>query len=128
MGYDDFKEQFVEDVKERIADKGLKADTRTVEKVNETYEGLTITPEGSNIGMNLNIDRFYASYENGVDYEDLVSNALDVIDRAIDKMPQINTNDFMDYDKMKDKLVMEVVSAEANADILILTFMTAFVL
>ena len=118
MGYDDFKEQFVEDVKERIADKGLKADTRTVEKVNETYESLTITPEGSNIGMNLNIDRFYASYENGVDYEDLVSNALDVIDRAIDKMPQINTNDFMDYDKMKDKLVMEVVSAEANADIL----------
>ena len=42
MGYDDFKEQFVEDVKERIADKGLKADTRTVEKVNETYEGLTV--------------------------------------------------------------------------------------
>ena len=36
------------------------------------------------------------------------------IDRAIDKMPQINTNDFMDYDKMKDKLVMEVVSAEAK--------------
>ncbi len=33
--------------------------------------------------MNLNIDRFYSSYEDGVDYEVLVNNAMDVIDRGI---------------------------------------------
>lgn len=118
MGYDEFKEKFVEDVKERIADKGLTADVRTVEKVNETYEALSVTPEGGNIGMNLNIDRFYSSYEDGVDYEDLVNNAMDVIDRGISNIPDLDVNKFTDYEQMKDKLVMEVVSAETNAAIL----------
>ncbi len=118
MEFDVFMEAFAEDVKERISDRGFDINIRTVEKMNESYEALTVTPEGSNIGMNINLDRFFDSYEEGVDYNELIDKAVDVIDHAIEKMPNIDVNDLTDYEKMKSTLVMEVVSAETNAEVL----------
>ena len=37
----------------------------TVNKLNESYEAVTVTPEGSNIGVNIGIDKFYDAMENG---------------------------------------------------------------
>ncbi len=117
MGFDEFKEQFSADLKERIGD-DKEIGFRTVEKVNEKYEAITVTPEGSNIGMNLNLDRFYGEYENGVDYNELVDKAAAVVDHGIENIPCFDADSFIDYEQMKDKLVMEVVSAKTNAAIL----------
>ena len=52
MDFEDFKEQFTEDVGKVLYDRGIDAavTTNTVEKMNESYEALTITPEGSHVG------------------------------------------------------------------------------
>ena len=52
-------------IKERLYERGneVSISVNTVEKMNETYEAITVTPEGSNIGMNLNLTVFVEAYE-----------------------------------------------------------------
>jgi len=50
MDYESFKEKFVEDLKDRLDEQGadVKISVNTVNKLNESYEAVTFTPEGSN--------------------------------------------------------------------------------
>ena len=66
MDYESFKEKFVEDLKDRLDEQGadVKVSVNTVNKLNESYEAVTVTPEGSNIGVNIGIDKFYDAMEN----------------------------------------------------------------
>lgn len=120
MDYENFKEKLIEDIKERIEDAGInaKVETNTVNKLNESYDAITITPESSNIGMNLPVEKFYGAMEDGRSYEEIVDKAMEVIDKGITDAPQFNVEDITDYSKMKDKLAMEVVSIEANKEML----------
>ena len=120
MTYEEFKDQFTEDVKQALKDAGIdaKVSTNTVNKMNESYEAMTITPEGSNIGVNVNMEKFFEAYENGTDYDSVVAKAVDVIEGGFANQPTVDVASLTDYDQMKDKLVMEVVSAEANAEML----------
>ena len=61
MDYENFKEQFVADVKDRLAEQGadVKVSVNEVNKLNESYEAITVTPEGSNIGVNMSLELFY---------------------------------------------------------------------
>ena len=92
--------------------------TNTVEKMNESYEALTITPEGSHVGVDLNMDRFFEAYENGIPYDEVVNKATDVAEQGIKESPAVDIASLTNYDIMKEKLAMEVVSIEANADLL----------
>ena len=67
MDFNEFKEQFTEDVKQGLADAGIdaKISINTVEKMNETYEAMTVTPEGSNVGVNVNMEKFFEASEKG---------------------------------------------------------------
>lgn len=120
MDFEEFKEQFTEDVKQGLADAGIdaKVSINTVEKMNESYEAMTVTPEGSNVGVNVNMEKFFEAYENGTPYEDVVDKAVNVVEGGFANQPTVDVAALTDYDQMKDKLVMEVVSAEANADML----------
>ena len=120
MNFDEFKDQFTEDVEQALKDAGIdaKVSTNTVEKMNESYEAMTITPEGSNVGVNVNMEKFFEAYENGSDYDSVVAKAVDVVESGFANQPAIDVAALTDYSQMKDKLVMEVVSAEANAEML----------
>ena len=60
MNYEEFKNEFVDALQERLYESGneVSIHVNTAEKMNETYEAITITPAGSNIGMNLNLEVF----------------------------------------------------------------------
>ena len=120
MDYEKFKEQFVADVKDRLAEQGadVKVSVNEVNKLNESYEAITVTPEGSNIGVNMSLEKFYDAVQDGTPYDSVVDKAVDVINNGIDKRPEIDVESLTDYSQMKEKLAMEVVSAEANKDML----------
>jgi len=120
MDYENFKEQFVADVKDRLAEQGadVKVSVNEVNKLNESYEAITVTPEGSNIGVNMSLEKFYDAVQDGTPYDSVVAKAVDVINNGIDKRPEIDVAALTDYSQMKEKLAMEVVSAEANKDML----------
>ena len=121
MEYESFKEQFAEAVQQAFYEKGIddvNIDIRRVDKMNESYDSITVTPEGSNVGVNMNINHFYEGIEAGVDFNEVVDKAVDTIQNGLDKRPTVDVEALMDYDNMKGKLAMEVVSTERNADIL----------
>ena len=120
MNYEEFKEQFVKDVKQQLEDNGITAQvgTHEVSKLNDSYEAITVTTEDSNIGVNVNMDKFFEAYENGVDYETVISRALEVVQRGIDEKPTVDVASLTDYSQMKERLVMEVVSIKINEEML----------
>ena len=120
MDYESFKEQFVEDVKDRLYEQGAEVNVTVheVNKLNESYEAITVTPEGSNIGVNIGIDKFYDAIENGRPYDEVVDKAVEVINNGISQRPDFDIDSLTDYSKMKETLAMEVVSAEANQEML----------
>ena len=82
MDYENFKEQFVEDVRDRLYEQGAEVDlsVHTVNKLNESYEAITVTPEGSNIGVNIGIDKFYDAVErNDLKKTSKTSDAVEIL-------------------------------------------------
>ena len=120
MDFENFKEHFTEDVAQALYERGIEASvtTNTVEKMNETYEAFTVTPEGSNVGVNLNMERFFEAYEDGVPYSEVVQRATDIAEQGVKESPNVDIANLTNYDFMKEKLAMEVVSVETNADML----------
>ena len=121
MDYEQFKENFMKDVKDELAERGIgnvSISTQEVQKVNESYDAMTVTPEGGNIGVNLNLANFYQADKDDIEYGDIVTKAADTIEKAFGQAPTIDVASLTDYEQMKDKLVMEVVSTESNAEVL----------
>lgn len=121
MNYSKFKESFIEDVKKELYESGIAAveiTTYQLEKMNEAYEAMSVRPEGGNIGVNFRIENYFNSYGNGIPYKEVVEKAVSDIDEAIIDMPEFDLKLLGDYEKVKEKLSLEVVSAERNAEIL----------
>ena len=120
MDYESFKEQFVDDVKNKLYEQGSEAEitVNPVNKLNEHYEAMTVKPEGDRVGVNLGLDKFYEAVENGTPYDVVVDKAVQTIHDGIENRPDFDLDSLTDYSKMKDKLVLEVVSAETNKDLL----------
>jgi hypothetical protein len=93
MNFEDFKENFSSDVKDTLERRNgieYEVDARTVEKMNSTYEALTVKPEGSVIGVNLNLTDIYKELENGADYVVLASKSADLAAEAIENRPDFD--------------------------------------
>ncbi len=120
MGYETFKEKLVEDLRDRLYEQGAEVDisVTTVNKLNESYEAITVRPENSNIGVNVGINKLYAGVENGLSYEEVMDKAAEMISNGINEPPGFDLESLGDYSRMKEKLAMEVVSSETNKEML----------
>ena len=121
MDFEEFKRNFQDDLQDRLSDRGfddLKVESMPVEKLNGSYEGLIVKTEGSCIGVNANMTAMFQSYEDGAAYDKVVDRAADMIEQGLNNAPNIEIAKFTDYDQMKNKLAMEVVSSDRNADML----------
>lgn len=121
MNFDEFKEELKREVGKELYEKGLgecELETKTVNKMNTSYEALTIKPESADVGISLNVDELYQKYDNGSSFATLVKQAAEMAASRLEDAPNFDINSFYDYDKMKQTLSMEIVSAERNAELL----------
>ena len=121
MDYETFKQEFAEDIKEKLSQKGygeVETSFHNIEKTNQNYEAISVVPAGGNIGVNYNIENAFASYEHSGDYEGVLASATGAIASGLDQVPVVNVNALMNYEIMKEKLSVEVISAEANEELL----------
>ena len=114
------EEQLKEDLGQMLEAHGIKADLSEhhVEKLNASYDALSVMPEGSRIGVNANLSAICEAIDDGQSYSEVVARAADSIIAGIENTPEINVEDLTNYDEMKSKLAMEVVSADRNAEML----------
>ncbi len=115
MNYEEFKKVLTD----ALTEEGFETEERHVTKCNVSYDALSVRAVDSNVGINLNLDDFYKKYEENEDLDAIVENALDIVHKSIADVPfQSEVANLNDYSKMKDKLSIEVISAEANKDLL----------
>lgn len=120
MNEEQLKERIKEDIGQMLEAHGIKVDLSEyhVEKLNVSYDALSVTPEGSRIGVNANLSAICEAIDDGQSYSEVVARAADSIIAGIENTPEINVEDLTNYDEMKSKLAMEVVSADRNAEML----------
>ena len=120
MDYNTFKNTFTEDVKRTFTEKGknMEFSTESITKLNERYDALTVKPADSNVGVNINLNSCYKAIESGHVYGDVLEDAIDMVLNALNTKPQLDISSLTDYNAMKSKLTVEVVSAERNRELL----------
>ena len=98
MNYETFKDELVEEVKAALYERDIAAEisTTVVEKMNQTYD----------------------SYERGVEFEEIVERVTDEIEKHLPTMPMVDVEQLTNYEKMKERISMEVVGYERNAEML----------
>ena len=89
-----------------------------VEKLQgESYVGLSIRPEGSNAAVTMNLHELFDQVqENPKRLAAVMSEFLSGLDKALTQIPQVDVEQFRNYENVKDRLVMQVIPVEPNAE------------
>lgn len=122
MDFEEFRENLMEDLRDQIYQRTgneCTVEATNVAKLqNAGYEGIVIRPEESPVGINLDAQSLYNDYENGKNYEDVLEGAVRMTTEGFAHQPEFNIDDFSNYDVMKEKLSMQIVPTERNAEML----------
>lgn len=122
MDFEEFRENLMEDLRDQIYQRtgnDCTVEATNVAKLqNAGYEGIVIRPEESPVGINLDAQALYNDYENGKNYEDVLEGAVRMTTEGFAHQPEFNIDDFSNYDVMKEKLSMQIVPTERNAEML----------
>lgn len=91
-----------------------------ITKVNLSLDGLTIRKKGENIAPTIYLNQYFNQFNDGRAMDDIV---LDIIRVYENNQPEnimnvFKTEDFYDFDKMKEKIVLKVINTERNLDLL----------
>ncbi len=121
MDYESFKQELSEDLKQKLEDRGFEdvnISFQDVEKMNQSYEAITVTQGGSNIGVNFNVEAAFSDFQHTDDYAGVLTESTNAIANGLENIPVVDVAELTNYEAMKDKLSIEVVSAERNAELL----------
>jgi len=121
MDYEAFKKKIAEDVKQWLSACGY-ADVELnfwpVEKANFHYEALAVRMRKTNVGVNLNVESAYEVYKRTGAYTKTCEDLMVTLMRGFEDAPVVDSAAIRDYDIMKSKIAIEVISAEENVELL----------
>ena len=122
MDYESFKKEFTEDIKEKLYEMGygdVDIKINNIKKVNRDYEAMNVVPEGGVIGVSFNLEEIFTKFEQSGDYDSVLKNTTSFVANGIDTAPKTDIDNLLNYEEMKNKLSIEVISAEANKELLL---------
>lgn len=96
---------------------GVTAERQETRKVNISYDALTIKVPGYDVSPSINLNQLYDDRENGrtVSYENLYRELISALRQTA---TQINVKDLRNYEKVKENLIIEVISRAGNEELL----------
>ena len=105
MDYERFKEGFQDALKAELAVRGADVEltARRVDKMNESYDAITVRPTDSSIGVNISIEKAFASYENGTPIPEIAEHFADAVEKGFRESPQVDLESLFVYVQMKNK-------------------------
>lgn len=115
MDFQEFMTQTINEMRDRFPDTDISM--QEVSKLQgESYTGMTVRPETSEIGATLNLKEFYETLGSGLSVEDVLDSIARSVDRAIRHMPQYDAQMLADYDRMRDALIIDLVPVAGNEE------------
>ena len=121
MDYREFMEQVKKDLPERLSGvlEGATVDTTQVDKLQgRSYEGLSIAPEGSIIGLTMDLQPYFQMFNDGISYENIVEQIADRAAGAYADRPAVTAEDIGNYEAVKDTLMIQLIGREGNEEML----------
>ncbi|WP_289600874.1 DUF5688 family protein [Allofournierella massiliensis] len=82
----------------------------------ESYTGMAVRPENSEIGVTLNLQDFYKALGFGMFLEDVMDSIERSVVSAVRHMPHYDARVLEDYDRMKDALTVDLVPVAGNKE------------
>lgn len=121
LSYEEFKKVLTETFMDHMPEqfRGMEVSVTPVNKVNATFDGLTISEKGAQISPTIYINDIYERYERYERYgnlEEAIMAACDIMENAYAKVPSISVNNLLDG--AKDKVVFVLVNTEQNKSLL----------
>ena len=123
MEFNEFREKVKEALPDFLTDNLRNAeikDTAVNKLQGESYLGISVTPEGSRVGVIINLEDAFLDYQTGSQFTAVaVMNGLaDNIVGTLGEQEQFDLGFLEDYRAVKDMLTVEVVGKDQNAEIL----------
>ena len=114
--------EFLETVKDQIQQTLPEAEVK-LQKINklqgESYVGISVQPEDAAAAVTFNVDSAFKQYQADESKEGAILDKLAAdAKRAASSIPTFELSDITDYEKVKEHLMMQVVPAERNKEML----------
>lgn len=114
-----FYESVAESVSEVLGSEVI-VELQEVTKVNLSLDGLTIRKRNESIAPTIYLNQYFNQFNDGRAMDDIVQDIIRVYENNQPEniMDVFKTEDFYDFDKMKEKIVLKVINTERNLDLL----------
>lgn len=113
-----FMENLIVLLKESLGD-GVTITCERIEKSNNlSYEGLVIKKKAEWISPVIRIENCYEDYVSGISLPEIVKSIVIEYKKTLSDMPFLNVKDLANYEKIKDRLYLQVVNCEWNKEYL----------
>lgn len=121
MDYREFVDQVAKDIRDVLGEDfdGAKITARQIDKLQgESYYGIQVQPVDSNIGVTVNLKDAYERYQEGASYGEAIQEVSQSVEEGMENVPNVEVSELMDYDSMKENLMIQVVPTEGNEELL----------
>lgn len=113
MTYQEFKQHILTGIRDSLGS-GYTVSIQDITKNNDThYDGLTILSSRHNLAPTIYLNRYYCDYQNGRSLTDVVCDILGVYEQNR-PAKKIDVSFFTDYDKVKSRIVFQLINYERN--------------
>ena len=115
----EFYNKVANGVSEILGDE-MVVELQEVTKVNLSLDGLTIRKRNESIAPTIYLNQYFNQFNDGRAMDDIVQDIIKVYENNQPEniMDVFKTEDFYDFDKMKEKIVLKVINRERNLDLL----------
>lgn len=121
MEFNEFREKVKEALPDFLTDDLRNAeikDTAVNKLQGESYSGISITPEGSRVGVSINLEDAFLDYQTGSQFTAVMNRLADTIVGTLGERNQFDLGFLADYSAVKNMLTVEVVGKDQNAEML----------
>ena len=113
MNIDEFRESLIKLLNERFPDRTFSP--QYVSKLNgQSYNGITDKIEGEEMSPVVDIRSLFDAYGNGMPMEKAVDELEKVFRSAREQFISLSPDELMDYGKMKDHLILQLIPVAGN--------------
>lgn len=121
MNYKEFMEQVKEDLPKHLT--GVLEDASVnVTQVGRlqglSYEGISIVPGGSIMGMTMDLQPYYQLLNVGMTYENILNRLAETAESTFADRPDLSIETLGNYDEVKDRLMIQLVGRDGNEEML----------
>ena len=121
MEFNEFREKVKEALPDFLTDDLRNAeikDTAVNKLQGESYSGISVTPEGSRVGVSINLEDAFLDYQTGSQFTGVMNRLADTIVGTLGERNQFDLGFLADYSAVKNMLTVEVVGKDQNAEML----------